>query len=90
MAVTQDLWAELALLAVGVCWLAFAAILVIGKRQAAGTEKKRDLKSHFGFALQGLAYFLCYALPRPYFSPFLPVSRPGEIILTALTIGIAL
>ena len=89
MAVNPDFWAELALLAVGVCWLAFGAILVIGKRQALGTEKKRDLKSHAGFAMQGLAYALCFALPRPYLSPFLPVSKPGEIILTAMTIAIA-
>jgi protein-S-isoprenylcysteine O-methyltransferase Ste14 len=88
MAVNSDIWAEAALVAVGVCWLAFGAILVVGKRQAAGTEKKRDVKSHVGFALQGLAYALCYALPRAYFTPFLPVSWPGEIILTALTIGI--
>jgi protein-S-isoprenylcysteine O-methyltransferase Ste14 len=88
MAVNTDIWAELALVAVGVCWLAFGAILVVGKRQASGNEKKRDLKSHVGFALQGVAYALCYALPRPYFSAFLRVSRPGEIILTALTIGI--
>jgi protein-S-isoprenylcysteine O-methyltransferase Ste14 len=88
MAVTSDPLAELALLAVGICWLAFAAILVIGKRQAAGTEKKRDLKSHVGFVLQGLAYAICYGLPRSFFSPFLPVSKPGEMFLTALTIAI--
>jgi protein-S-isoprenylcysteine O-methyltransferase Ste14 len=90
MAVSTDLTAELALVMVGVCWLAFGAILVVGKRQASGTERKRDVKSHAGFALQGVAYALCYAFPRPYFSPFLPVPKTGEIILTGLTIAIAL
>jgi protein-S-isoprenylcysteine O-methyltransferase Ste14 len=90
MTVNPDLMAELALVMVGVCWLAFGAILVVGKRQATGTEKKRDVKSHVGFALQGVAYAVCYALPRPYFSPFLPVPKTGEIILTGLTIAIAL
>jgi protein-S-isoprenylcysteine O-methyltransferase Ste14 len=82
--------AEFALVMVGVCWLAFGAILVVGNRQASGSERKRDVKSHAGFALQGVAYALCYAFPRPYFSPFLPVPKTGEIILTGLTIAIAL
>jgi protein-S-isoprenylcysteine O-methyltransferase Ste14 len=86
MATTSVFFDRLAFAVVGVCWLAFGAIVVLGKRQAARTEKKRDLKSHLGFALQGLAYAMCYALPRPYFTPFLPVSKPAEIILTALTI----
>src|SRR5271169_1306397 len=75
MSVNSDIWAEVALVGVGVCWLAFGGILVVGKRQASGTEKQRDLKSHVGFALQGVAYALCYLLPRPYFSAFLLVSR---------------
>ncbi|MGA8221924.1 MAG: isoprenylcysteine carboxylmethyltransferase family protein [Candidatus Acidiferrales bacterium] len=89
MAVNADLLGELAFVMVGVCWLAFGAILVVGKKQASGIEMKRDMKSHIGFALQGVAYAMCYALPRPYFSPFLAVSKPGEIILTGLTIAIA-
>src|SRR5439155_8095379 len=51
----------------------------------AGTVKKRDLKSHVGFALQGLAYAMCFALPRPFFTPFLPESRPAEMVFTVLT-----
>jgi protein-S-isoprenylcysteine O-methyltransferase Ste14 len=88
MAVNSDPFAEAALLAIGLCWLAFGAILVMGKRQAAGIERRRDLLSHVGFALQGLAYAICYGLPRPFFTPFLPVSKPGEMILTTLTIAI--
>lgn len=88
MTVNADVMAELALVMVGVCWLAFGTILVVGKKQASGVETKRDMKSHVGFALQGVAYAMCYAFPRPYFSPFLPVSKPGEIILTGLTIAI--
>ena len=86
----DDPLSEVALLTIGLCWLAFGAILVMGKRQMTGTEKKRDHLSHFGFALQGLAYAMCFALPRTVFSPFLPVSKAGEMILTAVTIAIGL
>jgi protein-S-isoprenylcysteine O-methyltransferase Ste14 len=85
MALAPDFFEQLAFATVGLCWLAFGAIVVLGKRQATSTEKKRDLKSHVGFALQGLAYAMCFALHRPYYTSFFPASKPIEIGLALLT-----
>jgi protein-S-isoprenylcysteine O-methyltransferase Ste14 len=86
MALAPDFFEQLAFATVGLCWLAFGAIVVLGKRQATGTEKKRDLKSHVGFGLQGLAYAMCFALHRSYYTPFFSTSKPIEIVLALLTI----
>src|ERR1700676_2532937 len=72
------------------CWLGFAVILIVGKKAAATSVAKRDLKSHLGFALQSLAYVLLFIFPRAYFSPLMAMSRTTEKITSAGVIAIAI
>src|SRR5271170_2363739 len=89
MPMRSDLTAEVVLFVVGLCWLGFFAILIVGKRGAAKAKAKRDMKSHLGFLLQCIAYAICFRFHRVYFSPFLPMSKTAENILAAVTIAIA-
>jgi protein-S-isoprenylcysteine O-methyltransferase Ste14 len=87
---TPDLTAEIVLAAVMICWLGFAMILVVGKRQAATVEKKRSAISHAGFFVQGVGYGTLFLFARTFFSPFAPMPRIGEIILGVVTGAIAI
>jgi protein-S-isoprenylcysteine O-methyltransferase Ste14 len=84
-----DAPAELAFTVVAVCWLGFGLILALGKKGAAKSEAKRDVKSHLGFLLQCIAYAICFGFYRTYFSPLLPISKTAEEVLAALTMAIA-
>lgn len=74
-------------------WLAFALIFFLGRHGAAPKLKTtaRGNFSRIGFILQILAYALVYAVERPYFTPFVPMSRPVEGIVAGIAsaIGIA-
>jgi protein-S-isoprenylcysteine O-methyltransferase Ste14 len=86
-----DLLAIVAANVVMLSWWGFAAILVVGRKGASQTERKRDVISHLGFALQCCGYLLCFASHRPYFSPLVQSSRVGDatalILIAALAIG---
>jgi len=86
----RDLTAEAAFSAVMICWLAFAAIAMMGSRGAVRSDAKRDPKSHLGFFLQSVGYAICYIFARPWFSPFLPMPKTAEQILAAFAVAIAL
>lgn len=90
MTFQPDPVAEAASIIVLACWLGFGVILVIGKKAGAASVAKRDLKSHLGFALQCLAYSLLCIFHRPYFSPLVPISKPAEVIISAVVIAIAI
>ncbi|HEX4004328.1 MAG TPA: isoprenylcysteine carboxylmethyltransferase family protein [Candidatus Acidoferrales bacterium] len=83
-----DLPAEIAFAAVLLGWLAFGAILVLGKRGAAPGAAKRDWKSAVGFLLQAAAYAICFVFARTYFSAIRPISHLAEEILAGITIAI--
>jgi protein-S-isoprenylcysteine O-methyltransferase Ste14 len=89
MTFNADAPAELAFAVVAVCWLGFGLILALGKKRAAKSEAKRDVKSRLGFLLQCIAYAICFGFYRTYFSPLLPISKTAEEMLAALTIAIA-
>lgn len=84
-----DLTAEIVLAAVALCWFGFAMILVVGKKQASGAEKKRNAISHVGFFVQGLGYATLVICARLFFSPFLPMPKAAETALGFMTIAIA-
>jgi protein-S-isoprenylcysteine O-methyltransferase Ste14 len=69
-----------------VCWVGFGVILVMGRAAKAKTDVKRNPISRLGFALQGLAYAICFAFPRRDLSPIVPMSKVIELLL-ALTIA---
>jgi protein-S-isoprenylcysteine O-methyltransferase Ste14 len=85
-----DAIAEAAFLVVAGCWLGFGVILVVGKKAAAASFAKRDLKSHLGFALQGLSYAVLFIFSRPYFSPLIAMSQTNERILSLAVTAIAI
>jgi protein-S-isoprenylcysteine O-methyltransferase Ste14 len=86
----HDLPAEIASCVVVACWLGIFAILVVGQRAAAKSTAKRDVKSHAGFLLQGVAYAIAFAFPRTLFSPFVPMPKPAEEVLAVLTAAMAI
>jgi protein-S-isoprenylcysteine O-methyltransferase Ste14 len=85
----QDMTAEIVLAAVMVCWLGFGLILVVGKKQAAKVETKRNAISHAGFFVQCVGYWIVFAIARTFFSPFVPMAKIPELILGVLTVAIA-
>jgi protein-S-isoprenylcysteine O-methyltransferase Ste14 len=86
----SDPLAELAYFVVVAGGLGFVVIVVLGKRGSASGAAKRDWKSTFGMLLQGAGYAICFGFFRGYFSPFLPMSKPAEEILTGVTIALVI
>jgi protein-S-isoprenylcysteine O-methyltransferase Ste14 len=81
---------EIAAFVMAAGWAGFGVILALGKRGAAKGAAKRDLKSSLGFLLQCVAYAICFAFFRPYFSALVPMSLSGELILAGLTIAFSI
>jgi protein-S-isoprenylcysteine O-methyltransferase Ste14 len=70
-------------------WLVFAGIFLTHRRPAAAKTVRRDRRSTIGIALQGVGFFFVWLLQRPKFGPIVPMPRPVEIVIAALTIGLA-
>jgi protein-S-isoprenylcysteine O-methyltransferase Ste14 len=85
---TPDIPVETGFAAIGVGWLCFGGILVLGKSGAASGHARRDIKSRLGFFLQLVAYAIGFAMHRPYFSPFLTMSKSSEEALAAFIIAL--
>ena len=81
---------EIGALVMAAGWAGFAAILVIGRRGAAQGAARRDLKSTAGFLLQSVAYLVCLAFPRRYFSPLFPAWPATEPLLASAGIALTL
>jgi protein-S-isoprenylcysteine O-methyltransferase Ste14 len=81
---------EIAAFVMAAGWAAFGVILALGKRGAAKDDARRDAKSSLGFLLQLAAYAICFAFPRAYFSPLVPMSKLNEEILAAFTITVTI
>jgi len=76
--------------AVMLCWFAFAGIFLFRKKPPSAPESKRESGSLFGVALQGLAYAIVWSVHRPLFTPPFRISRPFEIVIAVITIGLAI
>jgi protein-S-isoprenylcysteine O-methyltransferase Ste14 len=79
---------EIAAFVMAAGWAGFGVILALGKRGAAKGDARRDVKSSLGFLLQLAAYAICFAFPRAYFSPLVPMSRSNEELLAAFAITV--
>ena len=90
MAFNLDGPRAITLLVEGVCWVAFGAILVMGKRGASKAQTMQDAKSHLGFFLQGAGYAICFCFPRMMFVPFASASKTAEITLSAVACATAI
>lgn len=84
----SDGYSETAVACLAVTWILFGAIFLIGRKGAASNTARHDTTSRIGFVMQLIAYAMVFAISRPLFSPFLPMSKLAECLLTALTIGI--
>jgi protein-S-isoprenylcysteine O-methyltransferase Ste14 len=90
MTYQSDPIAALVCLVVLACWMGFAVIVVVGKRGSAKGAAKRDVTSTLGLAVQMAAYTIGFIFFRPYFSPFLLMSKTAEIFLAVITALLAL
>jgi protein-S-isoprenylcysteine O-methyltransferase Ste14 len=90
MPLRPGLATEIAAFVMAAGWAGFAAILALGKRGAAKGSAQRDAKSTIGFLLQCVAYLLCFAFPRTYFSPLFPRLPAGALVFAALVIVLTL
>ncbi|MEP6706113.1 MAG: isoprenylcysteine carboxylmethyltransferase family protein [Pyrinomonadaceae bacterium] len=75
--------------AVMLCWFTFAGIFLFRKKPFAAPEIKRESRSLFGLALQGLAYAIVWAVHRQSFTPPFRVILAIEIAIAVSTIVIA-
>jgi protein-S-isoprenylcysteine O-methyltransferase Ste14 len=75
--------------AIMLCWFTFAGIFLLRKKPPSAPESKRESGSLFGLALQGLGYAIVWTFHRSPFTPPFKVSRPLEIALAVVTIGLA-
>lgn len=85
----MDLIAAVAYGLVVLSAVALAGVAIIGKKLAAKNTVKRDPISTLGLLVQMIAYAIVYIFPRPYFSPFAPMSKLSEAIVTGMAILLA-
>jgi protein-S-isoprenylcysteine O-methyltransferase Ste14 len=88
MPIESDGLAEAAVVCLGITWVLFGTIFLVGRTGAAANTARRDRTSQVGFGIQGVAYAIVFAISRPRFSPFVPMPKMAEALVTALTIAI--
>lgn len=66
------------------------ALFFGGKGTISGQETKRDHVSWLGICLQGVSFGCISILKRPLFSPIVDMPKAVEVIMAAVTIGIAI
>ena len=88
MPVESDGLAEAAVVCLGITWVLFGTIFLVGRKGAAANTARRDRTSQLGFGLQMVAYAIVFAISRRLFSPFVPMPKTAEALLTVLAIAI--
>ena len=88
MPVESDGLAEAAVVCLGITWVLFGTIFLVGRKGAAANTARRDSTSQVGFGIQMVAYTIVFAISRPLFSPFVPMPKTAEALLTVLAIAI--
>ena len=88
MPVERDGLAELAVACFAVTWTLFGAIFLVGRKGAAANTARRDRTSQLGLGIQMIAYAIEFMILRPPVSPFAPMPKAAEAVVTALTIAI--
>jgi protein-S-isoprenylcysteine O-methyltransferase Ste14 len=84
----SDGFAETAVACLVITWLLFGAVFLIGRKGAAPNTARHDATSRIGFVMQLVACGIVFAISRKLFSPFVPMSKAAEGLLTVLTIAI--
>lgn len=72
-----------------VSWIAFCSIFITRKSVGQTQDRKRDIFSITGVALQGLSYGIIWAIHRPYPSSIFPAHQSLDIFLAVVAIASA-
>jgi protein-S-isoprenylcysteine O-methyltransferase Ste14 len=88
MPIEKDPLAELAIACLVITWALFGTIFLVGRKGAAANTARRDTTSQVGFGIQMIAYTIIFSISRPRFSPFVPMPKAAEALLTALAVAI--
>jgi len=70
-------------------WTVFGLIFGLRKKPPKTAEQARDPKSLGGLLLQSIGYALAWIIPRPNFSPIVPMPRRAEITVAVAAIVLA-
>jgi protein-S-isoprenylcysteine O-methyltransferase Ste14 len=84
-----NFWPTLAFAVMMLSWFAFVLIFLFHKKPPSAPDKKRDPSSIIGIVFQGASYGLVWSIPRVWFTPIFPASKPGGIALAVLTMVLA-
>jgi protein-S-isoprenylcysteine O-methyltransferase Ste14 len=90
MKITFAPLATLVFVVVMLCWFTFAWIFIFRKQPTAARDRKRDRGSIIGFALQGLAYAIVWAVRRQPFTPIVAGIEWLELLSTVIAIVVAI
>ena len=74
-----------------VCWCLFALTFLLRKRPAKSKETRRDWMAMAGLLVQAAGYAIVwlYKLRRQPLGPIVPMPKPAQLVVAALTLGIA-
>jgi protein-S-isoprenylcysteine O-methyltransferase Ste14 len=72
------------------CWMGFAAVFQFRRKPPKEAETKRDSASYWGIGLESAGMALVWCIPRPYFSPFVRMSKSAEAAVSSIAVIIAL
>jgi len=70
-------------------WTIFGLIFGLRKKPPKTAEQARDTRSLDGLLLQSIGYALAWTIPRPEFSPIVPMPKWAEIAVAAAGIVLA-
>jgi protein-S-isoprenylcysteine O-methyltransferase Ste14 len=73
-----------------VAWFVFAGVFIFRKNPPKQEETQRERRSFLGIFLQAIGYFLGWTPPmrRPFFTHFLPMPLPLELVWAIVTIAL--
>jgi protein-S-isoprenylcysteine O-methyltransferase Ste14 len=89
---TQESLPKIVFALLMVAWFVFAGVFLFRKNPPRQEETQRERRSFLGIFLQALGYFLVWTPPmrRPFFTHFLPMPLPLELVWAIVTIGLTL
>jgi protein-S-isoprenylcysteine O-methyltransferase Ste14 len=90
IAITLNSWPTLVFALVMLSWFALVILFAVRRKPSKAPERQRGRLWLLGMALQGTSYAIVWAFFRQPFTPLISLSKPLEIIVAILTIGVAI
>jgi protein-S-isoprenylcysteine O-methyltransferase Ste14 len=90
MAPLSGLLAEIVYVVVVVCWVLFAVIFFVGRKDASRSDAKRATASLLGLVLQSVAYAVVWVFPRGRFTSLVPMPKNAAAVVAIVTMAIAI